>query len=311
MGQVSSNKVAKRLRSAHGAGMVEFAIAIPVIAILVFAGLELQRASLISNTMQSAVKRAGRFAALGLSTDVESVHYVIEELAGLEIPDDKFQICPVASAPCTSNSRGGVKEWVYLQACYPMHLLFGMWTVDICPKTVIRNQPTFTVPETVPSGDDDDDDDDDSGGTSGGSGCFLENTPITMSDGSQRPVQLISIGNKVRSYDTASQREVVGEVVDVMEPRIAPGYWVLNDYIKVTSEHPFFVEGQWVKVRDLTLGDMFLSLTGEPVTLKSKTYIEQEATVYNFTVEDHHNYFAAGVLVHNKEIPEYFESGLF
>ncbi len=71
----------------------------------------------------------------------------------------------------------------------------------------------------------------------------------------------------------------------------------------VTDEHPFYVGGEWVRAADLVTGIELLSSAGgdvSPVTLVEHVEQERRDTVYNIEVEGHHNFFAEGVLVHNK-----------
>ena len=64
--------------------------------------------------------------------------------------------------------------------------------------------------------------------------------------------------------------------------------------------HPYYVEGEWVRVKDLKRGDKLLDKSGNAVAVKSIKRIEDPLTVYNMEVDGQHNYFANGFLVHNK-----------
>ncbi|RMG42208.1 MAG: hypothetical protein D6719_06990 [Candidatus Dadabacteria bacterium] len=136
-------------------------------------------------------------------------------------------------------------------------------------------------------------------GGAAASGCFRAATPILMADGTQKPIELIRPGDRVIAFDIGQGRNVDADVTEIMSFKRS-GFYILNGYIQVTAEHPFYVNGEWIKVSELTLGSEFLSATGEKVKLLSKTYVNQSTTVYNFTVDGVHNYYAAGILVHNK-----------
>ena len=76
-----------------------------------------------------------------------------------------------------------------------------------------------------------------------------------------------------------------------------------DDMIHVTGEHPFYVvERGWVRVADLSIGDVFLMRDGGTVAVKELTRIQRHAVVYNLTVEGEKNYFVgtSQVLTHNK-----------
>ena len=71
------------------------------------------------------------------------------------------------------------------------------------------------------------------------------------------------------------------------------------------------LNGFWVEAKDLREGDVFIGANGELSTLESieRVEFEENIKVYNFTVEDNHNYFVlatdeygqTSVLVHNAE----------
>ena len=82
---------------------------------------------------------------------------------------------------------------------------------------------------------------------------------------------------------------------------------VWTDY-RMSPDHPIFrmENNDYVRVDDLTSDDTLLSL-GEGDTTNARgflSYVVQAGseTVFNLTVSPHHNYFASGVLVHNKTV---------
>ena len=81
-----------------------------------------------------------------------------------------------------------------------------------------------------------------------------------------------------------------------------------------TEEHPFYIhrardslggdedgEGSWVAAGALRAGDYVRRPAGESARVLKVEARPEQATVYNFEVENNHNYFvgALGVLVHN------------
>lgn len=76
-----------------------------------------------------------------------------------------------------------------------------------------------------------------------------------------------------------------------------------SEEIYVTGEHPFYIENEgWVRVKDLEIGNVFLSISEERMILKSKEIICWKNKVYNLEVGGFHNYFITKnkILVHNK-----------
>ena len=81
--------------------------------------------------------------------------------------------------------------------------------------------------------------------------------------------------------------------------------------IQATPNHPFYVAGRKepVPAGELRLGDELLVLDAARgqaapglgiLKVQSLEQLAPEPTVYNLEVEGPHNYFASGVLVHNK-----------
>jgi len=79
----------------------------------------------------------------------------------------------------------------------------------------------------------------------------------------------------------------------------------------VTSEHPFWnpLKAEWVKSKDLELRDAVLCWLGQhqakslPLRQIEEQTHDEPQKVYTFEVEGpEHNYFAEGILVHNKSV---------
>jgi len=143
----------------------------------------------------------------------------------------------------------------------------------------------------------------------GGCSSFKAGTLIATDDG-LRPIETLETGEEVLSYNERTGRAEYRPITRTIQ-REVPAYLVLyleNEAIEVTPEHPFWRDGEgWVEAKDLKEGDWVFSLDldrGAEVTatqIKGVEQKEETATVYNFAVEDNHNYFvtADGVLVHN------------
>ena len=159
-----------------------------------------------------------------------------------------------------------------------------------------------------------------------GSGCFSIDTPITMADGSLRNIEDVNISEEILSLtiptmpldfddedtwstwetNTISGSEFTTSTVNEIYFDWYENYYILNDRIKVTFEHPFFVKHdskyEFVKTEDLIIGDEILTDTSGSFTFESitsKELIEEELETVNLNVEPSDVYFAGGVLVHN------------
>ena len=164
--------------------------------------------------------------------------------------------------------------------------------------------------------------------------CFIEGTMIELSDGTQKAIEKIQVGDMVLSYDLATQTFVEKEVLatddthtvgdhaasctKLGEDTCGVYYFAGQDGFKFTPEHPFLLEnGTWASLDQLTNQEPWLSQQTELVTLTegdtllrkdgkftiSKIKFEPKDAsekVYNLTIADTHTYIANGFIVHNK-----------
>jgi len=133
--------------------------------------------------------------------------------------------------------------------------------------------------------------------TGGGNGCLLPNTNISTPNGLVN-IEDINEGDIVQSLD---------ERTGIIEPRMAyqtaahanyPGYLEVNGRLRITANHLIYTTRGLVAATNLSVGDKMMTLAGTEV-VASIGRIPELVTVYNFDVEDNHNYFADGILVHN------------
>jgi hypothetical protein len=134
-------------------------------------------------------------------------------------------------------------------------------------------------------------------------GCFIGETKILTSSG-YKEIQEIKAGDEILSLNISTNKREVSKVaqIDVLN---VDRYFVINNKIKVTETHPFYVwrEKEWhlVEVKDIDIGDELFGEDGDKVRVDSKEEKFEDTAVYNLiNVEPNNNYFAGGVLVHNK-----------
>jgi hypothetical protein len=142
--------------------------------------------------------------------------------------------------------------------------------------------------------------------------CFAAGTPVSLADGSTRAIEQVAQGDLVLAYDETSGRVVPARVSQTFaHSDVHEGLIAVNGRLLATAEHPFYVAGGSAPVRaaDLRVGDELLVLerlagTAEPglgtMPVASLERLPSAGTVYNLEVAGPHNYFAGGVLVHNK-----------
>jgi hypothetical protein len=140
--------------------------------------------------------------------------------------------------------------------------------------------------------------------------CFAAGTPITMADGSNKPIEQVRPGEFVLSFDEASGSLVPTTVVTSVERPHADRVVVINGTLVATTNHPFYSAGRWVRADALEIGTPLFALNdggamGHRLDV-APTRVEQlmlqpgNVATYNLEVAEHHSYFAAGLLVHDR-----------
>lgn len=157
--------------------------------------------------------------------------------------------------------------------------------------------------------------------------CFSAETPILLENGEYKPAGDLVAGDTLKSFSSPSMIDESVEgwrdwtsgdlsdgtfstsnVVNAVK-RMSDHYYLLNDGVKVTAEHPFMAyrNGQWgwIKVKNLRSGDQFMTEEGNNIVLENIKRIDEEIEVVSIGVEDIDTYFAGSfngqaILVHNK-----------
>ncbi|MBW3521118.1 Hint domain-containing protein [Chryseobacterium sp. NKUCC03_KSP] len=132
--------------------------------------------------------------------------------------------------------------------------------------------------------------------------CFVAGTLISTTEGLKK-IEDIEIGDLVWSYNESNKNNELKKVVSTSK-NDAKSFILINIgnvKIECTLEHPFYMNGNWVEAKDLKIGDELLSKDGQISKITSITKEENSKIVYNFEVEDNHNYYVSeyAILVHN------------
>jgi len=134
----------------------------------------------------------------------------------------------------------------------------------------------------------------------GGKQCFLAGTPVLLADGSYRAIEDIKVGDKVMCYDEKGKEMKAGIVTKVWHntgERSADKYMVINDFLRVTVEHPFLTKEGWKEAKDLRIGETLVG--GQKIY--SIKIVHERADTYGMEVEPYHNYIVGmdKTVVHN------------
>ena len=136
-------------------------------------------------------------------------------------------------------------------------------------------------------------------------GCFLPDTPILRTDGTQISIREVRPGDKLLSFTSG------GEIVDTTVREIIT--CEVNEYVVldteqtrlcVTREHPFYVgNGTFKTLEALKLGDLIFALSKHGLReerITSLQTVHAPTRVYNLQTDRPNTFFAGGVAVHNK-----------
>jgi len=129
--------------------------------------------------------------------------------------------------------------------------------------------------------------------------CFLAGTPILMADGSLKPIENVKVGDALIAFDEKTKTFKEDKVLNFFVHHTNK-YLLINDYLKVTANHPVYHDGKWKAIGKLKVGDNILNAKGEPEPIVSMKKIKEKVTVYNLEVNPYHTYVAGGIVAHNK-----------
>ncbi|MDP3093649.1 MAG: polymorphic toxin-type HINT domain-containing protein [bacterium] len=140
-------------------------------------------------------------------------------------------------------------------------------------------------------------------------GSFVEETKVLTPNGVQS-IENLKVGDKIIGYDYKDDKYVIS-TVQKYRARMTSDYYLINDVLGVTSEHPIAVRNidgslTWKRVRELNLGEKMVGYGENDVKIYNleKTNISIPLSVYNLQTSFPHNYFVVVgntlILVHNK-----------
>jgi len=146
----------------------------------------------------------------------------------------------------------------------------------------------------------------------------MAGTPILMGDGSRRPIETISVGDEVLSFDgnagRVSQvyvqrsdhvRELRYRVRDHQGPgSVGAGTRTKTELrrLKTTDEHLFWAMRNkgWVAARNLEIGDVLIMANGEAAEIVETIRFNSPAVVHTLDVDEYYSFFANGVLIRQR-----------
>lgn len=133
--------------------------------------------------------------------------------------------------------------------------------------------------------------------------CFLPQTKVLMSNNNEKDIETINIGDKVFAYDIRADSLIEESVKKIfIHPNEEVTYFIINNKLKVTDNHPVWVNGiSWKRVDELKENDWLLNPKGKKVLINSIEKKVGNYTVYNLGLGGpNNNYFTEKILVHNR-----------
>ena len=132
--------------------------------------------------------------------------------------------------------------------------------------------------------------------------CFEAGTLILM-ESDYKKIEDIKIGDYVYSYNEETKKSELKKVLKIFVNITEKIYRITidNETIGVTGEHPFYVKGEWKEAKNLKLNDEIFSYFGNEGKVIKISIEVKNIQVYNFEVEDNHNYYIGqlSLLAHN------------
>lgn len=149
--------------------------------------------------------------------------------------------------------------------------------------------------------------------------CFVAGTQITMADGTEKSIEDVVVGDEVLSFNGTENESK--RVIDLKAPThkdIVKYVFSNQTELICTHDHPIFTDGGELasyapeltnsrydldkEVKQIKVGDLvFVNKTNSQTAVKEIIELDLGDTqTYIFTVEDNHNFYANGILVHNK-----------
>lgn len=151
-----------------------------------------------------------------------------------------------------------------------------------------------------------------------GGSCFVAGTKVTMADGSEKNIEDVVIGDEVLSFNgiETESKKVIGVKTPIHDDLVKYTFANQSEVV-CTFDHPFFVDGGQLasytpfltnkrynlgkEVRQIKVGDLVFLNNKSQTAIKDIIELDLGDTqTYIFSVEDNHNFYANGILVHNK-----------
>jgi hypothetical protein len=138
--------------------------------------------------------------------------------------------------------------------------------------------------------------------------CIASGTLVETENGPV-PVEHIVLGDHVWGWDAQRKAKMLGKVIHLRESVVHETIAV-GGTLRATAQHPIFTTKGWKQAGDLSGDDLLLTSDLKEIKAGIVTHVSEAIPVFDLTVEGPANFFAGGILVHNKILvpaPTYIE----
>jgi hypothetical protein len=132
--------------------------------------------------------------------------------------------------------------------------------------------------------------------------CFVAGTKVAVSNKGTKNIEDVEVGDLVACYDTISDTLEESAVTHTFKHPDTDGYLVVNESLGVTPNHEIYTGTGWVSAGNLEVGDNIQMIGGGLTKVSNIEKVDKSVTTHNLEVANRHNYYADGVLVHNKQV---------
>lgn len=145
-------------------------------------------------------------------------------------------------------------------------------------------------------------------------GCFAGGTRIECANGVPKPIEQAAVGDMILAHDENTGTVVPARVSAALchgPARCLRLSFSNGNFLDVTANHPLREFGgdspRWTEVGKLAAQASLVALNAqasgvEPCQILDIREIPHATIIYDISVETHHNFFANGILAHNKNI---------
>ena len=138
-----------------------------------------------------------------------------------------------------------------------------------------------------------------------GTSCFVAGTKVLTVDGLKN-IEDIKVGDYVYTLNVDNNMRELKQVLDTFEGLTDELYDIkIGDQLtSATPKHQFYVVDKgWIRAHDLEIGDVLVAKDNSTMVIEEINHrnLTTPETIYNLTVDTHHNYLITEyeILVHN------------